>query len=215
MTRPEQEAQLLDDIASNLRAEGYDVYVRPRQEVLPAFMAGIRIDAVAFGKPKNLAIALVVSGATPNGSLDALRSRLEGESDWDLRVFLVRPGADSKAVALTSGSAIRTSLDTVKRLHSEGLSPPALLMAWATFEGLARSQSPSVFSRPQTPGRLVELLAGEGRVTPTEADLLRRLANTRNALVHGDLETTVSGADIESFIAILEHLFGPQSQEAA
>ena len=157
MTIPEQEAQLLEDIASNLRAEGYDVYIQPRQDILPSFLSGVTLDAVAIGKLKNLAIALMVPGSTREGKLDELRNRLKGVKDWDTRVFLIRPGADTKAIALTSGPAIRASLATVKRLHSEGLGPPALLMAWATFEGLARNQSPGVFARPQTPGRIVEL----------------------------------------------------------
>jgi uncharacterized protein YutE (UPF0331/DUF86 family) len=52
----------------------------------------------------------------------------------------------------------------------------------------------------------IEVLAAEGHVTPTEADLLRRLAESRNHLIHGGLETSVPEADLQRFIDVLKTL---------
>ena len=50
------------------------------------------------------------------------------------------------------------------------------------------------------------MLAAEGHVTPTEADHLRRMAENRNHLIHGGLETSVPEADLQRFIDVLKTL---------
>ncbi|WP_365948185.1 hypothetical protein [Tardiphaga sp.] len=62
---------------------------------------------------------------------------------------------------------------------------------------------------PQTQGRLVQVLAGEGYVTPDEADFLRRSASLRNRLIHGELSTHVDGSTVGTFLGILESLAEP------
>jgi uncharacterized protein YutE (UPF0331/DUF86 family) len=81
---------------------------------------------------------------------------------------------------------------------------PSLLLAWATFEALARAVVSGEFQRPQTPGRLVQVLAQGGYLTPTEADKLRRLAEKRNKLIHGDLQVRVSKAEVKRFARVLD-----------
>jgi len=60
--------------------------------------------------------------------------------------------------------------------------------------------------RPQTPGRLVEVLASEGYVTPSETDRLRTVIATRNQIVHGGLQAKVSPKDVRSFLSVLNML---------
>jgi uncharacterized protein YutE (UPF0331/DUF86 family) len=75
------------------------------------------------------------------------------------------------------------------------------------------------FRRPQSPGRIIEVLAREGHVTPTEADRLRRLSEKRNKLIHGELQVRVSREEIQGFVAILDTLLhqlaGPVSIRSA
>ena len=83
---------------------------------------------------------------------------------------------------------------------------PALVMAWATFEAIGRALLPEQFQRPQTPGRLVEVLGSGGYITPEEADTLRAAIAIRNAVVHGQLNSTVDQKMLQGFIAILKTL---------
>lgn len=89
---------------------------------------------------------------------------------------------------------------------NEGLLAPALLMSWATLEALGRTLLPERLVRPQTPGRLVEVLATDGYVTPSEADRLRELARVRNRLIHGGLQVKIASKDIKAFRGILKGL---------
>jgi len=105
-----------------------------------------------------------------------------------------------------SEDVIEQSITAIEELAAAGRAKPALLMAWATFEAIGRAILPDRLQRPQTPGRLVEVLAAEGQITPTEADHLRRLAESRNQLIHGGLETPVSEADLRRFVDVLKTL---------
>jgi uncharacterized protein YutE (UPF0331/DUF86 family) len=55
---------------------------------------------------------------------------------------------------------------------------------------------------------LIEVLANEGLVTPTEADTLRGLASLRDRLIHGALDQHVSPEDLRNLVDILDVLSG-------
>ena len=76
-------------------------------------------------------------------------------------------------------------------------------MAWSTFEAIGRALLPARLGRPQTPARLVEVLASDGIVTPQEAEVLRRASAIRNVVVHGGIDTVVDDQLLGEVIAIL------------
>jgi uncharacterized protein YutE (UPF0331/DUF86 family) len=95
---------------------------------------------------------------------------------------------------------------TSKNSSQKGEADPPFLMAWTTLEALGRLLLPKKLGRPQTPETLLDVLAGDGYITPSEADLLRSLKQARNQLVHGMLEQTVSSAELAKFIEVLKLL---------
>jgi uncharacterized protein YutE (UPF0331/DUF86 family) len=60
--------------------------------------------------------------------------------------------------------------------------------------------------RPQPPGALLEAMAGEGCLTPDEADRLRQFVDVRNRVAHGGLGVEVASKDIEAVVAVLKTL---------
>jgi len=102
--------------------------------------------------------------------------------------------------------AIDSSIASVENLISTGQLYGATLIGWATFEALGRVLSPAKFARPQTPERLIEILAGDGVVTPSEADILRRLARSRNRIIHGTLNEKIEKGDLSKFLNVLREL---------
>lgn len=84
----------------------------------------------------------------------------------------------------------------------------ALMMAWAALEAISRALLPERLARPQPAGRLVEVLASEGLITPSEADPLYRGVELRNAVVHGDLGATVTAEGVDEIIACIRLLAG-------
>ena len=208
MNHSDQEAQLLESIVPKLEAEGYTVYVHPSRTILPPFMRNYVPDLVALGDPKNLAVEIVREGVAADTKLKRLQDSFRESKDWELRVYFVRPTNGDADLGVVSKAEIEDSMRSLEKAASDGQSHAALLIAWATFEALGRALLPERFKRPQTPGRLIEVLASAGHITPTEAETLRRLADVRNHFIHGNLNITVDVDELSGFIGVLKTLLG-------
>jgi uncharacterized protein YutE (UPF0331/DUF86 family) len=215
MNSDAQAAAVLEDIVPELEAEGFEVITCPPRRRLPPFLQSYSPDAIARREDKNLAIEVLRKGAPSEKNLDRLRQLLAGHRDWELRVYWINPANTPEPIEPASAKDIAKSIELIEGLGRESLFAPALVMAWATLEGLGRALLPDRFPRPQTPGRLVEVLAGEGYVTPSEADRLRPLAKVRNQLIHGGLRARVGSKDIESFTSVLRTLLELLQSEQA
>lgn len=207
MIRSASEARLLlVGILRDLEAADYEVHTESLADHLPRFAGAYRPDAIALGKPRNLAIEVKLEGAPAKSAPADLRRRFEKDPDWDLRVYYARPKTAGDPVEPVPIASIDISIRQVEELNETGQPQLALLRAWATLEALGRKLLPGKFDRAQTPGRLVEVLAFEGNVTPTEADLLRDLARNRNRFIHGSLDVAVDPTDLARFAETLKEL---------
>ncbi len=151
-------------------------------------------------------IEVLREGPSSKGRLDRLRELLSGQSEWELRVYWISPSNTPEAINVVPSKDIKQAIDTIEDLSDKKLFAPALLMAWATLEALGRASLPDRLVRPQTPGRLVEVLAADGYITPNEADRLRQLAKVRNRLIHGELKVKIASREIKSLTAVLRTL---------
>ena len=207
MIRSESEARLLlVGILRDLEAADYEVHTESLADHLPRFVGEYRPDALALGKPRNLAIEVTLEGVPAKSASEEIRRRFDEDPDWDLRVYYARPKGTAEPVEPVPVASIDASIREIQELHEKGQEQLALLRAWATLEALGRKLLPGKFERPQTPGRLVEVLAFEGNVTPTEAELLRNLANNRNRFIHGSLDVEVDPSELARFAETLKEL---------
>lgn len=215
MSATETEAAILEAVLPRLKAEGYDVFRNPPRHLLPEFMSGYRPDAIAIGNGKKIAIEIVGSQSPSAAKREKLQERFTPDSGWELKIVLAQSVPSTQAIESVSDTSIERSLETVSQLTEAGLTQPALLIAWASFEALGRRLLPASFVRPQTPGRLVDVLAGDGELTPGEADIVRQLIASRNRLIHGDLDMRIDKADIAQFVTILRTLLSLAKEDAA
>jgi len=200
------EAEVVESLLPRYQAEGFDVYVNPSPSILPPFMQEYRPDAIALRKDKKIAIEVVGASGSSDQQVRTLQSLFADHSDWELRVFYASPVTSSKSLDIASTAAISESIQRVIELERTGHPLPALVMAWAALEAIGRALLPHQFQRPQTPARLVEVLGSEGYVTPEEADTLRLASAVRNAVVHGQLDSTIDQKVLEAFVSILQTL---------
>jgi uncharacterized protein YutE (UPF0331/DUF86 family) len=151
---------------------------------------------------------MIVDGSVskPADKKHDLKRLFEGQNEWESPVYYAPSTNRQDTIPPTTKSAAAASIRDVEELIAEERSGPALLMAWATLEGLGRLLLPKKLGRPQTPETLLDVLAGDGYVTPSEADVLRSLKQARNQLVHGMLEQAVSSAELAKFIEVLKLL---------
>jgi hypothetical protein len=198
------EKEVLRGIIQDLEAEGYEVFIDPRPPLVPDFLEGIRADAIAIRSDKKVIVEVVHEAAQESGKLERLRRLLKEQPGWELRVILVSPATAPKSLPVQSVEAITKSIHEAQRLTDNGFLGPGLLVGWASLEAAARRLLTSQFSKPQTPGRLVDVLAEAGNLTPSEADRLRELVKLRNAFIHGDLSAVVTKEDVQQMISILK-----------
>jgi uncharacterized protein YutE (UPF0331/DUF86 family) len=212
MTVVEEVRQIIDLLTPQLEAEGYTIYLEPPRQLLPGFMQGYTPDAIALPAKnskkakKKLAIEVAIEGSTASLKEDVLRQRFSNANDWELRVYYARPDGTRDSLPVMSREAIDTSLASIASLVSTDQLQAALLLAWATFEALGRAVAKGKLSRAQSPGRLIEVLASDGLVTPTEADTLRGLSKARNQLIHGRLDEDIQRSDLLRFTKTLSSL---------
>jgi REase_AHJR-like len=206
MNRPVTEREFLQNAISDLEHDGYEVFPQPKSPILPPFLKDFHPDIIARRGDKRLVVEVVSTLRQQDKSLAAMVSAVGSNPGWEMRVVVARPTNDSKPLHEQSLTAISQSADEVRALIDGGHYRAALLLGWSTFEALGRSYMPDDFLLAQSPGRLVQLLAQEGYVTPTEADALRTLAEKRNVLIHGNVLTEVSESDVDSFASILQKL---------
>jgi len=197
---------LLESLLPQYQAEAFEVFLNPSPSILPPFMHEYRPDAVALRPDRKIAIEVVRPSETSSRKVQDLKSLFAPHSDWEFRVFYVSSSASEKALDVVSREAIRSSIERVRALKSAGHLVPALIMSWATLEGVGRALLPEPLKRPQAPRRLVEVLAEAGYLTPEEADLLRAAISVRNEAVHGRVDLTVDEQQLDRFLEVLETL---------
>ena len=206
------EAEVLQQLLPDLEAQGYEVYLHPNRRLLPPFLSGYIPDVVALRADRNLAIEVARQSTDASKKLEHITARFEGQPKWEFRIVWLEPNSSQLDLEIQSMETISRRIADVQELLDQGSLESSLLLAWAIFEALGRALLPDRFQRPQTPGRLIEILAKEGCVTPSEADLLRALADKRNKLIHGEFQTHTSKAELRKFTETLEALLAEVSK---
>jgi uncharacterized protein YutE (UPF0331/DUF86 family) len=196
---------ILERLVPDLKSQGYDVFVHPDRLMVPAFLGTYRPDVIALRDDKNLVIE-IKHGRRGETALEDLARRFEGQDRWKFQIVWVNPSETQAILAPQSDETISARLREISRLLEAGFTESAMLMSWAAFEAIGRRLMTEEFSRPQSPGRLVQVLAKEGHITPDEADTLRQLGEVRNRFIHGELTAAVDRGQVEAFIKILESL---------
>ena len=178
----------IDRLAVKWAAQGYKLVKNPTGSELPKFLGSYRPDAILLGPSKVLVEVLRKGETDAPAKLKALRSLLLDHPDWRLEV--VYAGSEPSTIPPVSTSYLRKRLGDLGHLRVEQ-TQAAFLLLWAVLEAIARRLEPTRTERPQSPGRVVEVLASEGHVLPDEADYLRTASLLRNRLIHGGLDVDV------------------------
>jgi uncharacterized protein YutE (UPF0331/DUF86 family) len=201
------ETEILEGAARSLAEQGYDVFLQPIPSVLPASLNSLRPDGIAIGRGQKLVIQVAQEGPDDAKRVAELQRALKGEPDWKLHL-VVALTPSSSWLNVVEESDIAKIIERASKLTNREPSA-ALLMAWASLEALGRARMQDRFARAQSPGRIVEVMASEGIITPSEAEFLREMARKRTAFIHGDLMQSIAVADVERFLRIVHDLLEP------
>ncbi|WP_444461075.1 hypothetical protein [Rhodobacter capsulatus] len=188
--------------------QGFQVFIQPSGKLLPDFLQRYRPDALLLKEDDKVLVEVVRKGQPhAEARVRRLKELIADQSEWRLEV--VYSGENVLAVRRVALESILETLGSAEDLLTK--EPRAsLLLFWASLEATARNLFPNQTSRPQSPGRIIELLAGSGEVTPSEAQSLRQLMDLRNRVIHGELNAVVKPSDIKPMLQLVRQILEPR-----
>lgn len=199
------EQEILDRLVPELQGEGYEVLVHPTKSVLPPFFGDYRPDVVAYRSDRKLAVEIRSRSSQSSERLSQIAQKFQGQTDWEFRVYWIEDRKPTTELPVVSRTDISARLREAVQMARGGHQHAAFLLAWASLEALARALKSDDFRKPQTPGRLIQILSEEGYFTPDEADYLREFVSHRNSIIHGDINHDITPDAVVKFIEVLEN----------
>jgi hypothetical protein len=197
------ETETLSSIRTEFARKGYRPVTLTELGSPPAVFARYRPDLLLARGNDILVIEVKDKrNKSVEKQLEMIQAEIEKTPNWK---FLIRYLSDDSPQKVSSDD-LKLVIDSVIEATKDGHNSAAFLLAWGAFEAAARRKLPKIFSRPQSPGRIVTVLAERGLIDPNLADELRALANKRNALVHGKVDETIIPREIETIISIIKEL---------
>ena len=195
---------LLEQAAQPWLAKGgYRFVHRPSGQDLPGFLRSYRPDAVLFG-PENILLEVIYKGRPDAAErISAIKALLAGHKDWRLEV--IYGGAAPQSLSAVPVATLKRVLSGLAR---DGKAPAAgdYLLMWGVLEAVARHLVPQETTRPQSPTRVVALLASGGALAPEDEDVLMQAASIRNRLIHGEVGLELSSEHYDRLYAIVDTL---------
>jgi uncharacterized protein YutE (UPF0331/DUF86 family) len=147
--------------------------------------------------------------------MEQLQQILSKHPEWELRVYYIPGRPEEEDIQAPDLPEIDAALAEVDQLKRAGHLRAALIMAWAALEAAGRALLPQHLARPQPANKLIEVLASEGVVTPTEADSLRKAISLRNAATHGHFAVPITEQEVEQVVAAASLITGLAKEPSA
>jgi uncharacterized protein YutE (UPF0331/DUF86 family) len=211
-TSETREDAFLENVLPRYIAEGFTVVRHPSPTLLPSFMGKYRPDAIALKAQKKIAIEVKHDVPSTQANVSKISRLFDEHPDWELKVYYLPKFVQERNLEPPTQQTVEDTIAEIENLKADGHIAAALMMAWAALEATSRALLPQRLARAQPAGRLVEVLASEGLLTPIEADPLHRAVVLRNAVVHGDFGVEITAERIDELVTSLRVLAGILSQ---
>jgi uncharacterized protein YutE (UPF0331/DUF86 family) len=210
-----RERDFLQTLVPGYEADGFSVFLHPTREMLPPFLRGYQPDAMAVRADKKIVIEIKSDANRHAVRMERLQQILSDHPEWEFRVYYVPNSVGDEDIEVSRIPDIDAALAEVDQLKQAGHLRAALMMAWSALEAASRALLPQNLARPQSVARLIEALAAEGVVTPSEADSLRKAVSARNAATHGDFAVPITEQDLDQIIAAATSVTGLAKQPSS
>jgi uncharacterized protein YutE (UPF0331/DUF86 family) len=204
MTHSHRKDNILRLLAPQYERRGFSVFLYPSDDLLPSFLKGLKIDAIAVSSGHSEVIAVKTREALPAGHLDALARKFIGQTDWQLQIIYAEEFPEASAeMSIPVPDDVALQISEVEALATAGHHTAALLLTWAALEAAARIVDTHRFARlPKAPRETLEVLERFGGLSADQAQRLRGLVHLRNAVAHGDTSSRVDKSDVIELLSV-------------
>lgn len=202
------ERDVLEKLRSTYEGRGYSFQVEPRSDALPSFLGDYRPDALAIRGNDHVIIELKSRKTKASEILlYDLRRRLASVEGWRLDVIYL--SSETKLdIPLAGVNAIQSYIGESEGLANSGHERAAFILSWSILEAALNRLNGDEVNNARNPGQVVQALAVRGYLEKDKEIRLRRLADLRNRIVHGDLASQASRDDVAQ---VLEAIRGTLS----
>ncbi len=213
MIGSEIERVALEHLRPKLEQDGYTVIEQPSAHLMPFRLQGYIPDFVAHKGDKYIAYEIKSKrNASVHKKLEELKKNIEQQPNWSFEIVYANEILSEENPPTQAISSIRDALKQVEDITKHENPQAALLLAWATLEAAARHLHPKIFAKPQTPGRIVTVLAERGLIDHKVANKLRTITSKRNSIVHGELSIRVTSSDVDTVKMVVNSLLQQMGQ---
>ena len=206
-----RERLVLNRLKESYEHQGFQFFIEPLPQMLPAFLQGFRPDAIAL-KPGENHIVEVKFGRSPGAErrLETVARLLSGHPEWQLKVFYEsgRP-EDLVRFSVPTARQVQEELAEAEQLARTGHAKAAFLLGWSVLEAIARTHAEhagTASQRQYSPALTVQSLEMGGLIDAETGRDLRSKAQLRNLAAHGELGTGVEVGDAEDLLRLVRRL---------
>jgi len=212
--RTEREMRRLRRIASRFEREGFDVLIEPKGAAVPRWLRSFSPDLIAVRGDERVVVD-VRSRQEAHGDdgLRRLAEAIENHPSWRLELDISNPRESAppkeSPAPLANRRQVREELEAAVQLMQSDLYVPALLLAWAGFEGAAREAMAheDIELTPMPTASLLKTLVTFGYIDANMGDRLSALGAARNHIAHGSAPSqSLRPADIAVLLETAEQL---------
>lgn len=180
----------MEEVAAQLRSQGYNVVIQPSTGALPDFLLGHRPDMIARRDDENLVIEVKATSSTSVlGRYQELAQKVEAEPGWRFSVVVAPPATDFPPAidTLPDERQLSERITAAERLAIDGPPDAAFLYLWSTLEAelrlLADKARLPLAALP--PSMLIRELFSAGELRRDHYETAIGLVRSRNSLMHG------------------------------
>ena len=207
-------SSILERLRAAYEEHGFSFVVEPGPETLPDFLGSYRPDAIARKKGENVIIEIMRRQRSPwEEPFADLHDRIAGHKDWKLNVvYAVERPEDSIVLPVAHLDTLNLQIAEVEGLQAGGHHRAAFMLAWSVLEAVLNRLDEAGSHHIRTAGQVVHSLAMGGHLSSEVERRLFRLSELRNRIVHGDLDVSVSGENVELVLAAIKEALAGETR---
>jgi hypothetical protein len=184
--------ETIEKVAQRYRDEGYQVTVRPVDDLIPPFIADFQPDLIAIRGNAGVIVEIKLNrmDLARDHQLAALAETVNSRAGWRLDLVVLEPETTvekaAQEAAEPSDEQLAQILKTAEELSEKGRSPNASVVAWGGLEAaMRRLRGDAEFFGRTTPPELMRALYGNGVLSREQFERLRDSYKIRSQVVHG------------------------------
>lgn len=216
----QREIKKIKDLSREYEKKGFEVSITPKGSALPHFIKKLNYMPDLIAKSQEETHVIEVSSRDSVERLRELSSiadAIERKRGWRFILVMTNPRVSSLASIQPPLPELRDlqasyvkllKLENISRNYGNDFNQAILLLVWSIIEGALRMYNYTDKNRApiRSPQSVVRDAVMIGFITQEEGEFLDHIAEIRNQIAHGAVETNIRDASLKKLVKLCESL---------